>query len=68
MEFNFRGINTAFYIFIKLPDVNNINYALPPLNHLPPTPVCVRNISHLPTKDIGRLIGLGISTKARTSP
>jgi len=37
--------------------------------HQPPSPapVCVRNISDLPTKDIGWMIVLGIPTKARSS-
>ena len=67
MEFCFRDLKTAFYIFIKLPDVNIINYALPHTNPLTHAPVCVRNISDLPTKVIGRMIRLGIPTKARTS-
>jgi hypothetical protein len=47
MEFTIRGINTAFYIFIKLPDLTFINYALPP--PIPHAPVCVRYVSDLPT-------------------
>jgi hypothetical protein len=72
MEFIFRDFNTAFYILVKLPDVTFINYALPPPPPRPPppppfAPVCVRNISDLPKKNIGRMIGLGFLAKERTS-
>jgi len=35
MEFTFQRIKTAVCTFVKLPDVNNINYALPHTNPLP---------------------------------
>jgi hypothetical protein len=66
MEFRFRGISTAFYIFIKLPDVNIINYALTPQPPHPCSSLCKKLLSS-PYKRYRPLIGLGIPTKARTS-
>jgi hypothetical protein len=67
MEFIFHDINTAFYIYIKIPNATFINYAPP----TPLAPVCVRNVPNLSKKKkkiyIGRMIGIEFPTKAKTS-
>jgi hypothetical protein len=65
MEFTFRDVNTTFYILVKLPDVTFINYPSP----RQPTvaPVCARNVSHLLTKNIGRVIGVRFPAKETVS-